>query len=65
MSYLRFEAIMEKYPNFAWEPLEVTTADDYILTLFHIWNTETHDSTMSPVLIHHGFKCDGVTLMGA
>ena len=60
MSYPRIEAIMEyEYPLYSWEALEVTTSDDYILTLFHIWNPYTRDSTKGPVMFQHGGGMDG------
>lgn len=31
----RFEAVMDKY-GYDWEAKKVTTADDYILTTFHV-----------------------------
>ena len=41
MSYPRFElAMAEKYPEYEWEPITVTTEDGYILTLFHVWHEE-------------------------
>ena len=50
--YPRFaKGMAEKYPSYEWAPIEVTTADDYILTLFHVWNPETRDETKSPVLV--------------
>ena len=61
MSYPRFENEMsEWYPSYQWEALEVTTADNYILTMFHIWNDETRDSSKGPVLFQHGMEMDGV-----
>ena len=51
MSYPRFENEMsEWYPSYKWEAIEVTTTDDYILTMFHIWNDEKRDSSKGPVL---------------
>lgn len=37
----------------------MTTADDYILTLFHVWNPETRNADMGPVLFQHGAIMDG------
>ena len=44
MSYPRMEAVMEGYPGYEWEPITVITVDDYVLTLFHIWNPERRDA---------------------
>ena len=34
-NYPRFDAMMEKH-GYYWEAMRVTTADDYILTTFHV-----------------------------
>ena len=63
MSYPRIEAVMAGYyPTYRWEPITVTTEDDYILTMFHIWNPDTRDSlNKAPVLFQHGGGMDGIT----
>ena len=39
MSYPRFADMMVRdYPTYNWEPLTVTTSDNYELTMFHVWN---------------------------
>ena len=54
MSYALFEQLMaESYPQFYWEPLEVTTSDGYILTLMHVWG-DNQDETKGPVMFQHG-----------
>ena len=51
-SYLSFGEIMEeRYPDYKWEPLEVTTDDGYILTLNHIWKEGVSDAdAKGPIL---------------
>jgi len=51
MIYDRFETLMNKeLPNHQWEYLTVTTSDDYILTLFHVWNEQTRDPSKGPIM---------------
>ena len=63
-----------KYPRFAdlmteqgydWEPLRVTTEDDFILTTFHILGKtgSTQKATKGTVLIQHGDLEDGTSWM--
>ena len=59
MSYPRFEAFMDQYPGLSWEPIEVTTSDDYILTMFRLWDPDTYDSANGPILFQHGAGMDG------
>jgi len=40
-----------KYPYHEWEPVQVTTEDDYILTMFHIWSSEHRDPNKGPIFI--------------
>ena len=41
MSYPAFaDAMSTLYPTYQWEPIPVTTTDNYELTLFHVWNEE-------------------------
>ena len=55
MSYELFSDLMaESYPQFNWEPLTVTTSDNYILTLMHVWHPENRDSGKGPVMFQHG-----------
>ena len=62
MSFARFETVMSiSYPTYEWEALTVTTADDYILTLFHVWNPTTRDSDKGPVIWQHGASMDGTS----
>ena len=50
--YGRFACSMEEnyVKDYKWEALEVTTHDDYILTLFHVWNPGKLDNSKPPVL---------------
>ena len=59
MSFPRFQAVMDTKPAYEWEPILVTTDDDYILTLFHVWDPEKRDKTKGPVLFQHGLGDDG------
>ena len=53
---------MDFYPGYEWEPIIVTTEDDYVLTMFHIWNPETRDAeNQGPILLQHGLGMDGVS----
>ena len=57
MSYPRFADMMVRdYPTYNWEPLSVTTSDNYELTLFHVWNEakQTALGPQGPVLFQHG-----------
>ena len=51
MSYPKIEQIMARWPSHSWEALPVTTIDEYELTLFHIWNEETRDSSKGPIMV--------------
>lgn len=54
--YPRFADVMSKM-GYDWEPLTVTTADDYILTTFHILGKTGQprpDTSAGTVLIQHG-----------
>ena len=56
---------MEKH-GYTWEAFEVTTDDDYILTIFHITGTEASGDfkpTKEPILIQHGLKMDAASWM--
>ena len=54
-SYPIFEFQMATdFPDYGWEALKVTTADDYILTMFHVWNPEKLDKSKQPILFQHG-----------
>ena len=60
MSYTRFKDVMNTwYPSYTWEAISVTTDDNYILTMFHVWNDEKRDSTKGPVLFQHDLAMDG------
>ena len=52
--------------DYAWEPVEVTTEDGYILTMFKISNRHLnyHDHPKS-VLYQHGYGQDATTGIGA
>ena len=53
---------MNSYPGYEWEPIIVTTEDDYVLTMFHIWNPETRDAeNKGPILLQHGLGMDAVS----
>ena len=63
MSYARFADLMaSSYPSHSWEPLTVTTSDNYELTLFHVWNDEARNKigAQGPILFQHGGGQDGV-----
>ena len=63
--YPRWADELDKY-KYTWEAFEVTTDDDYILTLFHITGTEEEGKftpTKEPVLIQHGLKMDAASWM--
>ena len=62
MSYRRFADLMaSSYPNHKWEPLTVTTSDNYELTLFHVWNEQARNEigAQGPILFQHGDTQDG------
>ena len=48
------EIMALKGDTYQWEAIEITTSDNYILTLHHVWNTETRVKSMGPVLFQHG-----------
>ena len=48
----------EAHAKYEWEPITVTTEDDYILTLFHVWNPEVRDENKSPVHFQRGATGD-------
>ena len=59
MSFPTFESVMlERYPLYKFEPLEVTTSDGYILTMWHVWREEFATSDKGPVLFQHGGLMD-------
>ena len=63
MSYARFADLMStSYPSYKWEPLTVTTSDNYELTLYHVWNESKRDElgAQGPILFQHGGGQDGV-----
>ena len=64
-NYPRFGDMMESM-GYDWEPMKVTTEDDYILTTFHILG-KSDGSTAAPsqgsVLIQHGDLEDGTSWM--
>ena len=50
--------------GYTWEAFDVTTEDDYILTVFHITGTSEggmFTPTKEPVLIQHGLKMDAAS----
>ena len=51
----------QSYPSYSWKAMEVTTSDDYILTMFHVWNEETRDASKGPVLFQHSLLNDGTS----
>ena len=58
--YEEFAAVMSKF-GYAWTYEEVTTEDDWILTLFRITGKEDQDpvvSTHPPILLQHGSTMD-------
>ena len=60
-SYPRFDDVMVAIlPSYRWEAIEVTTSDDYILTMFKVWNEATIDASKGPVFFQHGHGMDGV-----
>ena len=64
-NYPRFDAMMEKH-GYYWEAMRVTTADDYILTTFHVLGkigTERNPDPIASVLIQHGDMQDGTSMM--
>ena len=66
MSYTRFSDVMLKaYPAYKWEPITVTTNDDYKLMLFHVWNEEKRKElgAQGPILFQHGTGQDGVNFL--
>ena len=60
--YPRFETVMTKM-GYDWEPMTVTTSDDYILTTFHILGKTggSRDTSQGAVLIQHGDQEDGTS----
>ena len=42
------------YPDYSWEPIKVTTSDDYILTLMRVWSEDLLDASKGPVMFQHG-----------
>ena len=60
--YPRFADVMNKF-GYDWEPMTVTTDDDYILTTFHILGKsgEARDGSKGTVLIQHGDLEDGTS----
>ena len=42
------------YPDYRWEGLRVETDDDYVLTLFHVWEQGQMNSNLGPVMFQHG-----------
>ena len=66
MSYARFADLMAySYPNHNWEPLTVTTSDNYELTLFHVWNEKARNDigAQGPILFQHGGGQDGTDFL--
>ena len=63
--YPAFEFVMSKH-GYTWEPMEVTTEDGYILTLFHVTGNADGEftPTQPPVLIMHGGGDDGSSWIG-
>ena len=62
--YWFFQGIIDYWtPDYpwTWEAIEVTTSDNYILTLFHMYNEETVDESLGPILFQHGGYMDGAT----
>ena len=56
---------MEKH-GYYWEAMRVTTADDYILTTFHVLGkigTERNPDPIASVLVQHGATQDGTSMM--
>jgi len=63
-NYSRFTAAMESYTeDYTWEPIELTTDDDYVLTSFMITGKEEKSMKNPPVLIHHGEGQDAASWM--
>ena len=64
---------MQHYPEFSWEPLDVTTEDGYELTLFHVWLADDDDvdkelieegdlkEKKKPILWQHGSGHDAAS----
>ena len=66
MSYSRFEEVMAtKYPTYQWEAIKTTTSDEYILTIFHVWNEEKKNELgpKGPVFFQHGRGGDGTSFL--
>ena len=64
-TYDRFSTVMDKW-GYTWEPVEVHTDDDYILTTFHITGKVNESpidpkDTLGSVLIQHGHTQDAAS----
>ena len=66
-AYPRFATVMDTY-GYDWEGFEVTTADGYILTTFHILGKIGQEisasSSQGSVLCQHGVTQDGASWIG-
>ena len=60
--YQSFADVMTKF-GYDWEPITVTTEDDYILTTFHILGKtgQPRDGSKGTVLLQHGDMEDGAS----
>ena len=60
--YKNFYDVMD-YLQYSWEAFEVTTEDDYILTLFHVTGNKQGDykPTEPPILMMHGAYQDAAS----
>ena len=60
--YPAFAEAMNQF-GYDWEPMTVTTEDNYILTTFHILGKtgEPRNATLGSVLIQHGRQQDGTS----
>ena len=66
-TYPRFADAMTKF-GYDWEPMTVTTDDDYILTTFHIKGKTGEELTATSagsVLVQHGDNEDGAEWISA
>lgn len=66
-TYPRFADAMTKF-GYDWEPMTVTTDDDYILTTFHITGksgVDRNGSSLGSVLVQHGDNEDGAEWISA
>ena len=54
VDYTEFDNYLADNTNYNYEPIDVTTSDGYILTLFHLWLDDGMDTDLAPVFFQHG-----------